>query len=113
MNTPPRPKAEPFPVLLNVSDAMLFAADKLDRMCGALELIAIIADVLGKARPASHPDGADEGHKAQEELRTMVSGIVDKDLQLNAMRAAARQIRQAAHETKLVEARVSVRGIRT
>lgn len=112
MNTPPRPKAEPFPVLLNTSDAMLFAADKLDRMCGDLELISIISDVLGKVPAASCPDGADEGRKAQEELRTMASGIVDKDLQINAMRAAAREIRQAAHETKLAEARAARRGIK-
>lgn len=112
MNTPPRPEAEPFPVLLNASDAMLFAADKLDRMCGNLELIAIISDVLGKAPAATCPEGEDAGRKAQEELRTVASGIVDKELQINAMRSAAREIRHAAHETKLAEARAARHGIK-
>ena len=112
MNTPPRPKAEPFPVLLNTSDAMLFAAEKLDRMCGDLELVSIIADVLGKVPAGSCPEGEDAGRKAQEELRVMASGIVDKDLQIAAMRNAAKEIRAAAHETKLAEARAARSGIR-
>lgn len=102
-----KPKAEPFPVLLNTSDAMLFAADRLDKMCADLTLIALIGEVLLDA-----PIQAQEGVKAQDDLRTMMRGVVDKDLQIAAMQAAAKEIRAAAHETKLAEARAAQRGIK-
>lgn len=110
MNTPPRPKAEPFPVLLNASDAMLFAAEQLEKDIANLELISILADVLGKAPAASCPSGEAEGRKTQDDLRVLASGIVDKELQVAAMRAAAKEIRAMAHETELAEARASARG---
>lgn len=101
-----KPNAQPFPVLLNTSDAMLFAADKLDKMCGDLELIAAVGEAL-----LAVPIDAPEGVKAQDDMRTMLKGVVDKDLQIAAMQGAAREIRAAAHETKLVEARAAKNGI--
>lgn len=112
MNTPPRPEPKPVPTLLSKSDAMLFAAEQLEKDIANLELISIITDVLGKAPAASCPSGEAEGRKAQDDLRVLASGIVDKELQVAAMRAAAKEIRAIAHETKLAEARASARGIR-
>lgn len=100
-------KAKPIPTLLNKSDAMLHAADQLERQAGDLELISIVADVFRK-NPMTAGD-ADESKLA--DLKVMASGIVDKDLQVAALREAAKEIRAHAHETKLAEARASSRGI--
>lgn len=105
-------KAEPFPVLLNTSDAMLFAADQLDKLTKDIELIALLAPILLAAEVSSCPMGEEEGQKAQATMRLMSGSIVDKDVQIGAMRAAAKEIRAVAHETKLAEARAAQRGIK-
>jgi len=105
-----RPPAKPLPVLLTAADAMLFAADNLDNQVSNLELMAIIAEVFNKPTDTDKPL-TDENRKALDDLRVMSSGIVDKDIQVAAMRAAAKDIRALAHETKLADARAASRGI--
>lgn len=104
-----RPAAKPLPVLLTAADAMLFAADNLEAHIGNLELAAIVQEVLSKTR--DDKDDTDENRKAIADLITLTSGIVDKDIQVAAMRAAAKDIRALAHETKLADARAASRGI--
>lgn len=105
-------KAEPFPVLLNTSDAMLFAAEQLDKLTKDIELVALLAPILLAAEASSCPTGEEEGRKAHAALRLMSGSIVDKEVQVTAMQAAAKEIRAAAHETKLAEARAAQRGIK-
>lgn len=106
-----RPPAKPLPVLLTAADAMLFAADNLDNQVSNLELMAIIAEVFNKPTDNTDKPLTDENRKALDDLRVMSSSIVDKDIQVAAMRAAAKDIRALAHETKLADARAASRGI--
>lgn len=105
-----RPPAKPLPVLLTASDAMLFAADNLEQVIGNIELAATIAEVMCKPRVDDKPM-TDDNRKALDDLRVMTGGIVDKDIQVAAMRSAAKEIRALAHETKLADARAANRGI--
>lgn len=99
-------KSEPFPTLLNKSDAMLYAADTLERMCANIKLLSLLSDAFSKPRPDDKPL-SQESKDALAEMNTAARGIVDADLQEKAMRAAAAEIRAMANETKLVEARAA------
>ncbi|MGV1682968.1 hypothetical protein [Sphingopyxis sp. NJF-3] len=103
-----RPKAKPLPTLLTKSDAMLFAADQLEQHISNLELAAIFADAFSK-KPLEADD--EKGREALDEIRTLTSGIVDKDIQVAAMRDAAKEIRAMANEAKLADARAARQGI--
>lgn len=103
-----RQKAKPLPTLLTKSDAMLFAADQLDQHISNLELAAIFADVFNK-KPLEVDD--EKGREALDDIRTIASGIVDKDIQTTAMRDAAKEIRAMANEAKLADARAARQGI--
>lgn len=103
-----RPKAKPLPTLLTKADAMLFAADQLEQHISNLELAAIFADVFSK-KPIETDD--EKGREAIEEIRTIASGIVDKDIQAAAMREAVKEIRALVNEGKLADARAARQGI--
>ena len=105
---PKRPAAKPFPTLLTKSDAMLFAADTMDRLIGDLELTAIFKKVFDE-KPLDA--GEEKANEALREVRIVASGIVDKDIQVAAMRDAAAEIRAMANEAKLAEARAQRDGI--
>lgn len=105
-----RPPAKPLPTLLTAADAMLFAADNLESHVSNLELVGLLADVFNKPRDDDKPM-TDENRRALDEFRVMAGGIVDKDIQVAAMRAAAKHIRALAHETKLADARAASHGI--
>ena len=105
------PKPQPLPTLLNKSDALAYAASRLEEAAANLELIAILSDAMKGAPPTPAP--TDEARKALENLRTAASGILDKDIQAAAMRAAAADIRELANETKLAEARAARDGVTT
>lgn len=104
-----KPAPRPFPTLLNKSDALAYAASRLEEEVANLELIAILSDAM-KSVPASTAPN-DESRAALEHLRTAASGIMDKDIQAAAMKAAAADIRALANETKLAEARAAREGI--
>ncbi|BCP53835.1 hypothetical protein K32_24520 [Kaistia sp. 32K] len=100
-------KSKTFPTLLNKTDAMLYAADMLDRMVSDVQLLSLFKQVYDKLPP----EAPIEVKRRTEEFRRITAGIVDADLQGDAMRAAAAEIRSMAHETKLAEARAAANGI--
>lgn len=104
-------KSEPFPTLLTKADAMLFAADKLERMVTDLELLALIGGII-KDKPDAFSGVSDpKALEAKENLQTSLTGVVDASIQKDAMRQAAAEIRSFVNETKLADARASMRGI--
>lgn len=97
---------KPFPTLLSKTDAMIYAAEYMERQVSELRLIHMMAEVFSKSRPDEKPlDG--EAKKALDDIKLVSSGIVDVELQAEAMLAAAKEIRAMANETKLVEARAA------
>jgi ribosome maturation protein Sdo1 len=105
-------KNEPFPTLLNKSDAMLYAADTLDRMIGNMKLLSIMHKAFNSVGEDKHPEKSAELKEAMDDMKVAVTGIVDVDLQERAMTAAVKEIRAMANETKLVEARASTRDFK-
>lgn len=106
-----RPPREPFPTLLTPEDAMLYAAGRLEEMVSNMELISIFSEVLLK--PGDTPrDISEDSQRLDSEVRTMASGIVDKDIQAKAMKEGAALIRHLATETKLASARAASLGIK-
>lgn len=101
---PPRPPAQPVPTLLTVPDAMMFAAERLDKMAADLELMSLFSEVFAKPRPVDEPR-SEETELALAEMRTITSGILDKDLQVRVLKEAAKSIRNQALEEKLLSAR--------
>lgn len=102
------PKAKAFPTMLNKSDAMIYAAGHLDEMVSTMRLIKIIAGLKDKMPGESDPQLAE----AMKDLGVQASGIIDVDVQEQAMKAAALEIRAMANEAKLADARASRVGAR-
>lgn len=105
MTTRQEKPVEPFPTLLTKADAYIFCAVRLEAMIADLELMVLLADV-GKSKSELSND------PNFEKLRVMMSGVVDKDIQLAAMCDAARSLRDLASEIRLVEARAARDGIK-
>lgn len=106
---------KPLPVLLTKIDAMSHAATMLEEAASQLALVALMNDVFKKvgeeAAARSYPGLKDDGTEAVAALKVLATGIVDKDIQMAAMRAAAKEIRDLVNETKLAEARAAAHGI--
>lgn len=103
-----RPPAKPLPTLLTKADALLFAAEQMDLQISNLELASIFAEAFNKPRDKEETE---EGKAAIAEIRTLCGGIVDKDIQIAAMREAAKEMRALAGEIKLADARAANRGL--
>lgn len=103
-----KPERKPFPTLLSKSDAMLHAASMLEELLSNLELLNVFKEVLTD----EHERDADEAAKENfRELRRLISGIMDVDLQRAAIDGAIKEIRAMATESKLAEARAAAHGI--
>lgn len=98
-------QTEAFPTLLNKSDAMIYAADTLERMISNMRLLTLFSEVFQRS-DAPIKESA-EMKETLAEMKTAMTGIIDADLQERAMREAAKEIRSMAQETKLVEARTA------
>lgn len=97
---------KPFPTMLNKSDAMLYAANNLDEMVSNMKLIKLIADMKGEVGKSDNP----ELLQAMKDLGIQSSGIIDVNVQEQAMKAASLEIRAMANEAKLADARASNAG---
>lgn len=97
---------EAFPTLLNKSDAMMNAAEYLERQVSNLRLLNAMSNVFSKIKPEEMGDKP-ETKDAIEEMRASARGIVDVEIQAKAMTDAAKEIRAMANEMKLIDARQS------
>lgn len=91
---------EPMPVLLSKVEALEYAARSLELNAQGIELASLILGSIKKT-PLSEPLAPD----MQADLDRFRAGIVDVDLQLTAMKAAAAAIRELALEERLISAR--------
>lgn len=95
--------AKPFPTFLNKTGAMIFAAEQLITMA---DQIASVQAAFNEAKRRNlHVMPGFE--KVFDDIKVVLSGVVDIDLQVNALKDAATEIRTIATETKLAEARAA------
>ncbi len=108
--SPSKQDSKPVPTLLSAADAMLYAAEQLEKQSADLDLLDTLSNVFLKsgALKSERPPDIEEHIR---HLKIRASGIVDLKLQQAAMHSAARTIRAMANETKLVEARAAAKGI--
>lgn len=102
-----KPVLEPLPTLLTAPDAMIYAADKLEEMVHHMHLSSSFYQALNEAGACDHPEHHDRLKEIKGEIATYTSGIKDIELQEQAMKAAAKAIRDLAHEQKIVESRAA------
>lgn len=94
-------RKDPRPVLLTKTEAMSFAADKLEQMAADMELAKMMLDIIGSKEAAQKLDGA-----AKADMARIKRELPAPDLQIKAMREGAAAIRELALEERLVAARV-------
>lgn len=102
------------PTLLSKADAMLYAADALERRSSDLHLSKVLADAFKDMPESQILDMNTDPHavEALRHLREEAATVVDLGLQMAVMKAAAAEIRLHANEIKLVEARAAAAGDR-
>jgi hypothetical protein len=91
-----------FPVLLTKAEAMNFAADRLEEMVASMELAKIMLDIFGKRKIGGDSD---------EKIAQLRRELPEPELQIRVLTEAARTIRDAALEERLVAARAADRGM--
>lgn len=100
--TPPKP-------CLNKIDALEYAADRMEKSANDLEFASMIVNLMGRDKLLSEARGKDD--EMSKTVIESLEAMVEPELQVQAFRDAAKQIRDFVLEEKILQARVQTANI--